>query len=198
MVISKCAQSKLSVSISLFFYLIWRHIFQSWVPWSLSNSLDIRAASWAEGDCSKMTCSTFTYSCEPWGEVSCVLGCFSLKGFHMLFYFFVQAFSRLPRQPIHVFIKFIQVWYHQNLICSSQRCNLLFGLIGHFGLLKDVNVSFFLSFFLIQGFGRSLLLVYVCKSPDSLLIASVSVYHDIPHHTNYFMWLYHVCMHWRL
>ena len=24
------------------------------------------------------------------------------------------------------------------------RCNLLFGLIGHFGLLKDVNISFFL------------------------------------------------------
>ena len=25
------------------------------------------------------------------------------------------------------------------------RCNLLFDLIGHFGLLKDVNISFFLS-----------------------------------------------------
>ena len=28
---------------------------------------------------------------------------------------------------------------------SHLRCNLLFGLIGHFGLLKDVNISFFLS-----------------------------------------------------
>ena len=38
------------------------------------------------------------------------------------------------------------------LICSSQRrdnilrFNLLFGVIGHFVLLKDVNVSTFLSF----------------------------------------------------
>ena len=38
------------------------------------------------------------------------------------------------------------------LVCSSQtpdnilRCNLLFNLIGHFiSLLKDVNISFFLS-----------------------------------------------------
>ena len=27
------------------------------------------------------------------------------------------------------------------------RCNLLFGLIGHCGPLKDVNISFFVSFF---------------------------------------------------
>ena len=26
------------------------------------------------------------------------------------------------------------------------RCNLLFGLIGHFGLLQGINISFFLSF----------------------------------------------------
>ena len=38
------------------------------------------------------------------------------------------------------------------LLCCSQRrwdnilrCNRLFGIIGHFGLLKDVNISFFLS-----------------------------------------------------
>ena len=31
------------------------------------------------------------------------------------------------------------------------RCNLLFGLIGHFSLLQDVNISFFLSFFLSSG-----------------------------------------------
>ena len=30
---------------------------------------------------------------------------------------------------------------------QHSRCNLLFGLIGHFGLLKDVSISFFLSLF---------------------------------------------------
>ena len=36
------------------------------------------------------------------------------------------------------------------LVCYSQRwknivkCNLLFDLIGHFGILKDVNIAFFL------------------------------------------------------
>ena len=43
------------------------------------------------------------------------------------------------------------VWPIQYLFLSFSltltllRCNLLFGLIGHFGLLKDVNISFFLS-----------------------------------------------------
>ena len=36
-----------------------------------------------------------------------------------------------------------------NLLFSKRRqhlrCNLLFGLIGHFGLLQDVNISFILS-----------------------------------------------------
>ena len=31
---------------------------------------------------------------------------------------------------------------------TTLKINLLFGLIGHFGLLKDVNISFFLSVFL--------------------------------------------------
>ena len=35
------------------------------------------------------------------------------------------------------------------------RCNLLFGLIGHFGLLKEDNISFFLSFFLYRKTGAS-------------------------------------------
>ena len=30
-------------------------------------------------------------------------------------------------------------------------CNLLFGLIGHFGILKDINISFFLSSFYDQS-----------------------------------------------
>ena len=41
-------------------------------------------------------------------------------------------------------------WLCYNLLFSKTRQrvrhNLLFGLIGYFGLLKDVNISFFLSF----------------------------------------------------
>ena len=43
-------------------------------------------------------------------------------------------------------------YYYYYLLFSKTRqhlrCYLLFGLIGHFGLLQDVNISSFLSFFL--------------------------------------------------
>ena len=47
------------------------------------------------------------------------------------------------------------LFYHSDLLFSKTRqhlrCNLLFGLIGHFGLLKDVNISFFLSTLSFSG-----------------------------------------------
>ena len=42
-------------------------------------------------------------------------------------------------------------------MANKGASNLLFGLIGHFGLLKDVNIPFFLSFFneLTSKFGSN-------------------------------------------
>mgnify|MGYP007069650549 CR=1 FL=1 len=40
---------------------------------------------------------------------------------------------------------FILFWFVSQRRDNTSRFNLLFGLIGHFGLLKDVNISFFLS-----------------------------------------------------
>ena len=48
------------------------------------------------------------------------------------------------------------------------RCNLLFGLIGHSGLLKDVNISFFLSFFSI--FSLSLFIILALQGGPILSV----------------------------
>ena len=41
------------------------------------------------------------------------------------------------------------------------RCNFLFVLIGDFGILKDINISFFLAFFFLTHTQLSLLLLMV-------------------------------------
>ena len=50
------------------------------------------------------------------------------------------------------------------------RCNLLFGLIGHFGLLKDVNISFFLVIFVRRRRRRRnfFVMIHLAKACDIL------------------------------
>ena len=56
--------------------------------------------------------------------------------------------TRFPR----LFLSYLLLYLLSNIyfdfdfdLISKTRCNLLFRLIGHSGLLKDVNISFFLS-----------------------------------------------------
>ena len=51
-----------------------------------------------------------------------------------LIYFYFSEFS---------FLFFFDLLFSRTR--QHLRCNLLFGLIRHFGLLKDINISFFLS-----------------------------------------------------
>ena len=69
----------------------------------------------------------------------------------------------VPFYLIYFYIYGVLFTYFLDLLFSKTRqhlrCNLLFGLIGHFGLSQDVNISFFLSFFLVASLnllGKSL------------------------------------------
>ena len=52
-----------------------------------------------------------------------------------------------------------------------------------------------ISFSSSRGVGRLLLLVCVYEFPKLFPIASGSLYHNIPHHANYFVWLYQDWLH---
>ena len=62
------------------------------------------------------------------------------------------------------------------------RCNLLFGLIGHFGLLKDVNISFVLYFSLSS---LSIAVLIFCEETGGLVFEvtpySCSLSREIKH-----------------
>ena len=49
------------------------------------------------------------------------------------------------------------------------RCNLLFGLIGHFGLLKDIIISFFLSSFCLKPMISTILNIGIVRNLDITL-----------------------------
>ena len=84
----------------------------------------------------------------------------------LLFYSFYNiSDSRILHVPItrffSIFLSYSLFFYlvtviYFDLLLSKMRqhlpCNLFFGLIGHFRLLKDVNISFFLSFINLQVF----------------------------------------------
>ena len=63
--------------------------------------------------------------------------------------------SHMCRKPDSLFTFYLLYFYIYGVLFSffflfsktrqHLRCNLLFGLIGHFGLLKDINICFFLS-----------------------------------------------------
>ena len=53
------------------------------------------------------------------------------------------------------------------------RYNLLFGLIGHFGLLKDVNISFFLLY--IQTYASSCFCESLCRKSYGWILAAMHV-----------------------
>ena len=63
----------------------------------------------------------------------------SLVSFYLIYFYIYRVLFTY----FYLFIDLLFSKMRQHL-----RCNLLFCLIGHFGLLKDVNISFFLSFFL--------------------------------------------------
>ena len=67
--------------------------------------------------------------------------------------------SRKPDSLVTFYLLYFYIYgvlfsYFFDLLFSKTtqrlRCNLLFGFIGHFGLLKDINISFFLLSFFLQ------------------------------------------------
>ena len=70
-----------------------------------------------------------------------------------------SGFSVVAPNSIYILFPFLFLFYFDLLFSKTRqhlRCNLLLGLIGHFGLLKGVNISFFLSlnlFLFLQSVG---------------------------------------------
>ena len=71
---------------------------------------------------------------------------------------------------IYVYIYGVLFTYFFDLLFSKTRqhsSNLLFGLIGHFGLLKDVSISFFLFFLLTHSLSH---MHYTSAYPNSMRV----------------------------
>ena len=72
------------------------------------------------------------------------------------------------------------------------RCNLLFVLIGHFGLLKDVNIPFFLSFSTLSVCAYMCVYIYI---RTHMTVHGVQIYwHLDPNFPKSISYLLSVCL----
>ena len=121
------------------------------------KEVDLRGrepCGWGRGGGPGISYRTFAYSCHTWGEVTCVVRCFSLNIFHALL-------LSCPRNKQYK-------W-------SS-------------------NLAKYKLFFLTRLWKVAL----ACLSPELLHAASISLYHGIPRHSNYFVLFYQVWGDWSL